>query len=308
METTSTPKNFFIQFGIISSLYIFVASFLSLVFDLINKCLPDSTNGNYYVYDSTSGSIRFAVSILAVFFPLFIYLSRLYRKLLANDSALKESKVRKWLLYFTLFLSGVTIAVDSVFIINTFPNGDDLTLRFILKALSVLIVSIAVFGFYIKDIKGYWELNPNRAKQVAYVVVFIVTLVIVVTCSLIDSPATLRKKNSDSMKLSDLSRIQSNIVNFYQHKGVLPANLSLLNDPLSDTMTRPDDTSYTYKVTGALSFELCATFELSSESNQNVDYYDYGVSGNWDHKAGEACFARTIDPDKYPSIKLNPVD
>ena len=299
METTSTPKNFFIQFGIISSLYIFVASFLSLVFDLINKCLPDSTNGNYYVYDSTSGSIRFAVSILAVFFPLFIYLSRLYRKLLANDSALKESKVRKWLLYFTLFLSGTTIAVDSVFIINTFLSGEDLTMRFALKALSVLVVSIVVFGFYLKDIKGYWESNPKRAKQVAYSVVVIVAFIIISACSLIDSPSTLRKKNADSEKVNDLAGIQSDIVNYYQHKGTLPSTLNDLEDPLAPSMWRVRGNNYEYKVTGGLGFELCADFELSGSENA-YNYYD---SGNWDHKAGNTCFTRTIDPDKYPLIK-----
>jgi len=310
METTSTPKNFFLQAGIIVTLYASIISFLTFLFNFINQAFP--VESMYYYADGYSSGMRFAISTLIVMFPLYIYLSRLYRKLVVVEPQLKESKLRKWLLYFTLFIAGITIAVDLIVLINSFLQGSDITTAFILKVLSVFVVAAAVFGFYLKDIKGYWDTHAKQAKYIAYGVVAVVLISVVSGFFVIGSPAEQQKVNRDSIRTSDLQSIQWQIVSYYQQKGVLPATLEEVNDPISSYMTPVDpDTgeAYVYTKNGDLTFTLCATFETVGNGNNAYpkEYsmtYPADIGGsNWTHEEGETCFNRTIDPERYPVTK-----
>lgn len=311
METTSTPKNFFLQAGIIVTLYASIISFLTFLFNFINKAFPVETT--YYYSDGYSSGMRFAISTLIVMFPLFIFLSRHYRKLVVAEPALKESKLRKWLLYFTLFLAGITIAVDLIVLINSFLQGEDITTAFLLKVLSVFVVAAAVFGFYLKDIKGYWETHEKQAKYVAYTLVAVVLIAVVAGFLVIGSPAEQQKVNRDSIRTSDLQSIQWQVVQYYQQKGVLPQTLEQVNDPISNYTTPVDpETKEAYKYTkkADLTFTLCATFETKgteADMGTGKEYsmtYPADISGsNWTHDVGETCFDRTIDPERYPVTK-----
>ena len=83
--------------------------------------------------------------------------------------------------------------------------------------------------------------------------------------------AKLRQINQfDQQKVSDLQGIQTQIVNYYEKKGVLPNSLSDLNDPISgysaptDPQTK-DSYEYNLKDQTNLSFELCATFNSQAQ-------------------------------------------
>lgn len=314
METTSTPKNFFLQIGIIVTLYASIISFLTFLFNLIDKTFPVTSGGfSYYSYDAYGSAMRFAISTLIVMFPLFIWLSRVYRKSVATDPNLKDSKIRKWLLYFTLFLAGLTIAIDLIVLINSFLRGSDITTAFLLKVLVVLVVAAKVFYFYLKDIKGYWEANPAKAKQVAWALSVVVLVAVVGGFFAIGSPTNQQKLGRDSERVSALQDIQWQIVNFYQSKGRLPAALSDLTDPISGYIVPVDPSTgaaYTYSLSdkGPLTFQICAEFETVSSSQTELSQMKGGMmaypsdvyTANWSHEIGEKCFDRTIDPDKYP--------
>lgn len=315
METTSTPKNFFLQIGIIVTLYASIVSFLTFLFNLIDKSFPVSSGGfSYYVYDGYGSAMRFAISTLIVTFPLFIWLSRVYRKSVISDPSLKESKIRKWLLYFTLFLAGLTIAIDLIVLINSFLRGSDITTAFLLKVLVVLVVAIKVFYFYLKDIKGYWEANLAKTKHVAWVLSAVVLVVVVGGFFAIGSPANQQKIARDNERVSALQDIQWQIVSFYQSKGRLPAALSDLTDPISGYIVPIDPStgdSYVYAPGTNLSFKLCGVFETVSSSQDEMSQAKRAMGAypadmyltNWSHEVGEKCFDRTIDPERYP---INP--
>ncbi|HYC34664.1 MAG TPA: DUF5671 domain-containing protein [Candidatus Paceibacterota bacterium] len=308
----NTPKNFFLQFGIIVSLYASVVSFLTFVFELIDHLLPQaSTNYYYYDYMYLNDGIRYSISVLIVMFPLFIWLSRYYRKTLASTPELSESKLRKWLLYFTLFLAGLAIAIDVIVLINTFLRGEVLALSFVLKVLSVLIVAIGIFYFYLKDIKGHWEENPKKVKSIASVVSAAVLVSVIGGIIIIGSPSHQRDIRNDNTRVQNLETIQYEVVEYYQEKGKLPAKLSDVIDSIrgnnipKDPETKAD---YTYEVTGPLTFKLCAAFKTDTEvQKQKTDasraYLPY-PNEHWDHPVGEKCFDRKIDTDRYPIRKL----
>ncbi|MFA6464012.1 MAG: DUF5671 domain-containing protein [Candidatus Paceibacterota bacterium] len=299
-----SPKSFFIQIGIIATLYASALSFLTFVFNLLDKVFPDNA---LYMTDSYSYSMRYAISFLIVVFPLFIFLSHIYRKDSAQATD-KEKNLRKWLLYFTLFITGVALAIDVIVLLNSFLSGMDITLRFILKVLSVIVVCASIFIFYLKDIKGKWEQNEKGVKIFTYAVSSVILISIVTGFIYIGSPTQNRKINTDSQRVNDLSSIQWQVVNFYQAKGKLPQTLDETKDPISGSVIPLDPetkTPYEYKTTGALSFELCSVFSSESTQNQTGKIYPAypdSTLENWKHGIGRTCFNRTIDPQRYPQI------
>ncbi len=304
------PKNFFLQFGIIVTLYSSVISFLTFAFGIIDFLLPRA--GAYY--DFTNSGIRYSISVLIVMFPLFLWFSRIYRKAVANNQELKESSLRKWLLYLTLFLSGLTIAIDVIVLINAFLGGQDLVMSFLLKIFVVLLITVEVFYFYLKDIKGEWEENPKKAKLIALITEIVILGSVVLGIVLIGSPSKQRDFANDRQRVMNLESTQSEIVNFYQAKGRLPKTLEEMVDPLVGgvVFTDPEtNEAYEYEVTGPLSFKICATFKTDSKETKQtdsmVDFPMIAGMEHFEHGVGEKCFERTIDKDRFPIMKPVPI-
>ena len=67
---------------------------------------------------------------------------------------------------------------------------------------------------------------------------------------------------------------------------------------------------YEYNVKGAETFELCATFDLTSQPEQAIKRP--GGEQSWQHDTGRTCFERTIDKELYPpdsEVKIpRPID
>ncbi len=124
---------------------------------------------------------------------------------------------------------------------------------------------------------------------------------------IVGTPGQARQYRLDEQRTQDLQNIQWQIVSYWQQKQKLPAALPELRDSISGWVVPQDPTTgepYIYRATGTTAFELCATF--ASESNQQSNVAkpipaDFGgISDNWQHKAGDVCFIRTIDPERYP--------
>ncbi|MDP3962869.1 MAG: hypothetical protein Q8Q03_03320, partial [bacterium] len=135
------------------------------------------------------------------------------------------------------------------------------------------------------------------------------------------SPYKQRALRLDNQRVNDLSNIQWQVVNYWQQKGELPANLESLKDPISGQTipTDPENRSqYEYHLNGPTSFEMCATFAEKFQDNRDKGRYSGGymmsypvmdgmMNDNWMHEAGHTCFERTIDPERYPINKPKPV-
>ncbi|MES3005496.1 MAG: DUF5671 domain-containing protein [Patescibacteria group bacterium] len=337
MDTTIKPKvtakDFFLHIGVIAALYVFATSFLSFMFDIINFVFPDR---QAYYADPYSSGMRFALSTLIVSFPILLVLLRnIYKDLLANP-AKRELTLRKWLIFLTLFITFVTVAVDLIVLLNTFLGGE-ISTRFLLKVVTVFIVAGGIFWTTLSDLRGVFFENPKKRKIALSAASIIVVAAVVWGFTVIGSPSSLRDLRDDNQRLSDLQNIQWQIVNHYQTKGTLPATLSDLNDPLSNYMIPKDpatDAPYEYRTIAATTtpvvksatttptFELCGTFAKSSQDLEGKGgysgigrgvtypsdvYVDPSFGGdNWKHDAGRACFIRTIDPLKYPIFEKPP--
>jgi hypothetical protein len=107
MDKQSNAKDFFINLGAIVGLYTVVYSLVDLLFTVINKAYPQISNGYDY---AVSQSISWPVSILIIFFPIFILLMWLLEKEYKKFPEKQNAGVHRWLTYITLFISGLVIA------------------------------------------------------------------------------------------------------------------------------------------------------------------------------------------------------
>lgn len=298
-----TPKDFFLHIAAIATLYISAISLLILWFQYINVLFPDQLE---FYRDPFSGAIRFSIASLIIIFPLYLFLTRYLNQDVRRNPEKKNLSIRKWLIYITLFVGGVTVVIDLIVLINTFLGGE-LTVRFILKVLSILIVIGGGFGYYFYDLKGKWEMELKLAKIIGWIVSLIVVVSVVGGFFIIGSPQKQRDVRLDQQRVGDLSSIQRQITNFWQDKKRLPNNLDELEDPLIGFIVPVDpetQDAYTYRVTGNISFELCATFKEKSISDPKVKArLEFGFTdANWTHGMGEECFERTIDPERFPPL------
>jgi len=246
-----------------------------------------------------------STAILIITIPVYIFTSWLLEKDLVSNYEKKELKLRKWLTYFTLFISAVTIIIDLIMFVFSFLSGE-LTIQFFLKVFVVILVSAAVFGYYIWDLKRK-NIKSKIPKMLALILFFVVLSSIVVGFFIIGTPFEQRQRRFDEERISNLQVLQSQIINYWIQKESLPQNLNELENSIFGYIVPVDpesDLAYEYIVIDALSFELCAIFKTSTDdlsfTSQGLKTHPYdSFQYEWKHEAERTCFARTIDPELY---------
>lgn len=302
----TSPRDVFMHLFTIILLYVSAVSFITLLFQYINAVFPDIIHPFF-----EQSAIRWALASLIVIFPVFLWASRFLRRDLAANPEKAELRIRKWLLYFTLFAAAGFIIGDLIALIFRFLEGE-LTTRFILKIVVILAVAIAVFWYYLGELKRKTGAFSPNAKTFVWFVIGAVFAAIVAGFFVAGSPFRQRLIRFDQRKVDDLINLQYQIVNSYWvPKERLPQSLDDLRDNISGfAPPRDPETgeSYDYRVLGPLSFELCATFNLPSEKVREsfpepaVPRGEFPVKETketWEHGAGPECFERTIDPEIY---------
>lgn len=305
MQSKTTAKDFFLYLGVIIGLYVSSISFLILIFQIIDKTFPLAAEytGNI------DSAIRSSLAALIIFFPAFIYVSHLTNKDLIVNPEKKDMWIRRWMIFLTLFIAGLTIAIDLATLIYRFLGAEDLTTRFFLKVFFVLAVAITVLRSTLFDLKRETFEYTKNIKIRASIVSLLILVSVIYGIVMIGSPASQRAKMMDEQRISDLSNIQSQIVyTQWQNKAEVPANLEALKDPISG-FTLPTDPetkeSYEYTMLSKNSFELCATFKTKTPvASETITkpMYPY-ANENWQHDIGRTCFTRVIDEKLYP---INP--
>ena len=317
---------FFLCLGVLITLITSVVSFLNLVFETLNKRFPDVLNATYQYGYSTYEyeGIRMALATLIIVFPAYLVISYYWNKLSRMELGSIDEMFKKWVIYIVLFLSAVVVAGDLVTLVRYFISGE-ITVRFIYKVLTALVVA-ALVGFHYISILRAKDTRSRSGMILSGLGVILVILAVAYSFMIIGSPAKQRDLRLDMRRVEDLQNIQWQVINYWQQKEKLPATLEDLKNPLSgySLPVEPEfqkGNKYEYAVKGPLQFELCATFSQVMpkgwrEYSQNVIYptmpmYDKGVAPSspypagginesWEHEAGRTCFVRTIDKDLYP--------
>ena len=152
----ATPKDFFLNLLAIVTLYMSAASFLTIVFQIVNTVLPDVIERASGMHGANSGALRFALSSIIIVFPVYVAASIYTIRINTNSPEKWQLGIRKWLIWFTLFAASLIIIGDLVALVNDLLSGET-TIRFVLKALSILFVMASIFFYY------FWDLRVHNS-------------------------------------------------------------------------------------------------------------------------------------------------
>lgn len=300
-----------------------VASALGvLYFQIINYFFPDPLMSGYAYYrQAITSAVHYAIAALVIAFPLYVAAVRLWFRRYREDEGKEESKLTKWVTYLVLLVASITIVGDLITTLNTFLSGE-ITARFFLKALTIIVIAGMVFGFYYlerKKVQYGQDISRKTFQVFGWVLAGVILIGIILGFVVAGSPQTERMRTFDEQRASDLSQIAQCVTSYANQFNRLPQSLVDLEKTSTlsyCSSTRDPETGapYTYQVLTPLvsqgdpsvlegEFELCATFATASEAG---DLYSY--DSKWrEHGAGEACDTESVAVRlSYPPADTQP--
>jgi Domain of unknown function (DUF5671) len=104
--------------------------------------------------DAISGQLATVI----VAFPLFLFVHNLIARELHKRRELYYSGIRRWLTYLALVFAMLTVLADAIWFVTSLLRGE-LTVRFVLDSLVLLVLGGGVFAYYLLTI------NPPPAGE-----------------------------------------------------------------------------------------------------------------------------------------------
>lgn len=297
-----------------------ISSFITLCFTTINYIFKDViSDSSYYSDKYTYQTINYAVAVILVAFPIYFFSARFWLSVFRKDPDKKEDGLTKFVTYLVLIFSIIVLAGDLVTIIYNFLQGE-LSARFFLKALTILITACFVFGFYFFERKRVqYKKDVPSVVFYAFGIIFVTSIVISMIAAFFvtGSPSTQRKRAFDDIRSENLKDIAYCIKNNYEAT-TLKNSINVFDDftmdeimknscsnlETSDPVTKEkyeikflkDDGLKDGKVN--MIFQTCANFDLSTLSNDEIKKENSSISNNIDylkHSAGKYCFKNKIE-------------
>jgi len=297
----------------------------TLFFGIINIVFPDALDGmNWYSESATMSSIHYSIAALLIAFPLYFFSMRLWFRKFREDEGRAESKLSKWLTYLVLLVTAVTIVGDLITIVFTLLQGE-ITARFFLKALVILVIAGAIFGFYYlerRKVQYHIDIPRSIFQNFGRGVSLLVVIGVVLGFFVGGSPTTQRNRTFDQTRADNLSGLASCIEQYAQNLGALPSTLADVRQSsqysycasyMQDPETRG---AYTYRIVtpsrvegaGKVGeFELCASFALPSQETAASVPMGYPSSIWSEHETGLSCdtvTAQLMTPN-YPMAPVS---
>jgi hypothetical protein len=295
-----SAKDAFGYLVLFSTLYVSAVAFIKLIYQFINRAFPDAAEA-YSAWDGSEETIRWSAAALIIAFPLFMVLSRRAYRATRQDPEKRTSKVRKWLTYLTLFVAAATLLGDGITLVY-YLLGGELTVRFLLKALTIGAVAGGVFGYYLWDLRQ-GEAKPEEiaashrgVRALGFGVSVAVALALAGSFVAVGTLGEARARKIDQTRSQHLALIAGSIDSYWNVHRELPPDLaSLAGDRINAPRNVYDPVTglvYEYKPGEDGSYELCATFD-SEERQPKV----YGAERFWGHPQGRHCFQ--IEVERY---------
>ena len=283
-----SAREAFIYLLLFAMLYVSAFQVGVLLFDYINRAFPDPADRRYEPY--AAQAVRWAVASLIVAFPVFTWLQRHVNRQVRLDPAKRRSHVRRWLTYVTVFIASCVIIGDVTTLIYNALAGE-LTVRFILKVLSIALIAGTALLYYLSDLRledtqAVAE-APRWHRALRVTTVGAVAVVALAGLPAAGTPSAERARRLDERRVEDL-RALSDAANVYvQRHSRLPGTLQELSSEggLDVTALGRETGPYEYRATGDRSYELCATFQRPSPAGQRLSGDPF-----WAHGAGRQCF------------------
>jgi hypothetical protein len=121
-----------------------------IFYRLIAYWIPDSTQSPYY--GSLRDDLAWQAATVIVAFPVFLFVHSLIQRELRARPDLYDSGIRRWLTYLTLVVAAIIVLTDAAWFIEALIRGE-VTLRFILDSLVLLVLGGGVFVYYLRTME-----------------------------------------------------------------------------------------------------------------------------------------------------------
>ncbi|RDS83998.1 DUF5671 domain-containing protein [Dyella psychrodurans] len=144
-----SAREAFLYLVLFTTLYLSAYHLGTLLFELINRSFPDAA---LPYANGVEENIRWAVATIVIAFPVFLLLSAKIGRELKQHAIKRQSAVRRWLTYLTLFVAAVVLICDLITLVDGFLGGE-ITTRFALKVLAAGLIAGAIFGYYLWDLR-----------------------------------------------------------------------------------------------------------------------------------------------------------
>ena len=289
------------------TLYISSFSFGVLLFTFINKWFPDALNPS----SAPFFDLKTPLAAIVIAFPLYSVLTWKLAKDAVRNLERRQSDIKKLLTYLTLVIAAAVIIGDLIAVVSHLLGGE-LTVRFVLKVATILLITGSIFGYYLWDVQNGEKEKRERIRSKTPLAVKIfagaVMACVLVSAgygfSLVGTPGAQRLLAFDQRRIQDVSSISTGIESYWMKTGKLPLGLDDLvvqhfdygsiKDPKTNTL-------YEYRQITTDSYEICAIFETDSKkadrsgSYSSIQPYPYGSEdASWQHGIGRTCFQRRV--------------
>lgn len=290
MNTQSPKYSFYYLLSLVALIFTAISAGL-ILFGIIDDSFKDAWA--YNMYRNSDGQYKFAISALLIAAPTYYLTVYLINRGLKKLELAINSNLRRWLTYLILFVSALIILGIFIGIVHNFLSGA-LTLAFMLKLSSVLIIAGAIFSYYFWDIRrvNFEQKNP---VQRLYKIISIVLLsaIFIAAWFFVELPADSRARQLDEKLMSNINQLENAVNAYYTSNGSLPTSLEDLEGEDSVYLEKrhlydqENGKAIEYRKESDDSFVFCAEFRRASDANDD-DYRPY-YNSEKEHEAGYSC-------------------
>jgi hypothetical protein len=296
-----SSRDAFLYLLAFSTLATWTSALGSMLFQFIDRWIPDPIARDQIYAVRTA--VTWQMASIAVAFPVFLLVMRTILREARDRPERLQSGVRKWLTYLALLLTAGAMIGDLIWFLDYFLTGE-LTSRFVLKALTVMLLCGAVFVYYLGSLQ--WDRDTNVTSATKRSAAFgmgaaaVVLAAFSIGLGVAGTPAVQRRMEADHRRIQDLRAITWAVYSWRQRAGKsaepLPAALpELIGKAIPRSQTADPETGrlYEYRVKTGTVYELCAVFSGRQEEDQ------IRQTQFWYHAKGRTCF--TLDAATQPA-------
>lgn len=288
MNNQGPKYSFYYLLSLVALIFTAISAGL-ILFGIIDETVLDAwAQSTYRNFDN---QYKFAISALLIAAPTYYVSVYFINKGLKTKELSLDSALRRWLTYLIVFVSALIILGVFIGIVNNFLSGA-LTLPFLLKLLSVLLISGAILSYYFWDIKRH-SFVPKTLFERLFAIISIVVLsaIFIAAWFFVDLPKDARAKRLDDNLMNNIYQLESAVNNYYSLYERLPENLEeMQSDPAvyldsNYLFDAENGKAIEYRREGDKAFLFCADFRRASENNNRPGF----GRGDKSHEAGYDC-------------------
>jgi hypothetical protein len=294
-----SPREAFLYLLLFVALYLVAFHTGAILFALVERTWPDPAVSAEEAWARTRDWVRFSLASVLVAFPVYLFTARVTGRAVAVDPEKRNSGVRRWLTYLTLFNAACVLIGDFIAVLLGLFKGE-LSVRFMSKAAIVAAIGGWLFAHYMGGLRRDEAEAPRHAgpSQLARAAGLVVAIVAFVGLWLAGSPARARRQALDQRRVQVLSQIANAVGDHVRMRRALPVTLDELmrgNPQSGFTLTDPvTHDRVPYIVLDSLHYQLCADFDAPD----SVGPYGDAVNPFWRHGAGRTCFTFDVAPSQ----------